>query len=217
MKSSSFLEVESVSQSTLIIINDKVCSLSTQTATRLILAFFPTWRERWEITENIMEQFLWLSMKAVYLWRLLNSQAGFFTWLLFERTGGIPLTTQVCLWYLTQGNERKLTSEAIWSYVYWYIKMNPFFSNFQLQTGALQTQALFFHTYFNKKQATANWAQDEQGVALPGTHPCAPRYKVWPKFRWWHGTTPKWLWRDSHIPALHLLLVHKGCTAFSKN
>lgn len=151
-----------------------------------------------------MEQFLWLSMKAVYLWRLLNSQAGFFTWLLFKRTGGIPLTTQVCLWFLTQGNERKLTSETIWFYVYWYIKMNPF-SNFQLQTGALQSQAHFFHSYFNEKQATANLAEDGQSMALPGTHPSPLRYKVWPEFRWWHRTTPKRLWRHSHVPAPDLL------------
>lgn len=139
MKSWSFLEVESVSQSTLIIIKDKVCSLSTQTATRLTLTFFPTRRERWEITENIMEQFLWLSRKAVYLWRLLNSQAGFFTWLLFERPGGIPLTTQVCLRFLTQGNKRKLTSQAIWFYVYRYIKMKPFSPIFNYR------QVLFSH------------------------------------------------------------------------
>lgn len=130
------------------------------------LFFFTTRREWWELTENFMEKFLWLSVKAVYLWRLLNSQAGVFTWLLLKRTGGIPLTTQVCLWFLTQGNKRKLTSETIWFYVYWYIKMNPF-SNFPLQTGALQSQALFFYWYFNKKQATANGAQE--GLSLAHT------------------------------------------------
>lgn len=63
----------------------------------------------------------------------------------------------------------------------------------------------FPHTCFNKEQATANRVQDGQSVALPGTRPCALRYKVWPWLRWWKSTTPKWLWRDSHIPALDLL------------
>lgn len=74
--------------------------------------------------------------------------------------------------------------------------MSPF-SNFQLQTGALQSQALFPPHMF--QQGAGNSKQSA------GRPECALRYKVWPWLRWWKSTTPKWLWRDSRIPALDLL------------
>lgn len=113
--------------------------------------------ERRELTENIMEQLLWLSMKAIWLWqntRSLNSQVGFFIWLLFKRSKATSVlqcghpspTIQTCLWFLTQGNEGELISEAKWFYVYLHRKTSPF-SHTQLQTGALQSQALLFHIF----------------------------------------------------------------------
>lgn len=80
--------------------------------------------------------------------------------------------------------------------------MSPF-SNFQLQTGALQSQALFpphVSTRSRQQQTECRTAR----VWLSLAHALV-RYKVWPWLRWWKSTTPKWLWRDSHIPALDLL------------
>lgn len=181
----SFSEVESVTPFILVNVNiNQWCLFPEHTdSNKTDTQFSPPRKERWELTENIMEQFLWLSMKAMWLWqnrKLLNSQAGSFTWLLFRRSDATSVQASLShnTSVLVISHTGKWKRTDIWGQLILclFIHKNKPFFQFPTTDRCSSITGAFIRMHFNKEHAIANGVlqcRTARAVALPGTDLCA--------------------------------------------